>query len=936
MMQRMKDYMNKVQAFIIEKRNFSYWVVMVIALMMFANTELLSMIIPTWATYLINAVLIIVTTVYARLLIVNIKERIKEKKTADETKLYAFLEQSFKDTEAAVRNVDENVTNSTEFIKNELRSSMEMILTDIEAKKKDISEELASVQRHEAEAYELLKNRIDQFEAANKDQLENSTSKVLNSVKTTENSLKENLSEQTNLINRNAESNKININDSREALLQEIKSNGNKAEENTANINKNIEEVRNMLTESVTKLLETTDASLQTVQKENIDNIANQTKELIAKLDNILEENKHSFDENLEELEKSRDLVVEKLSTIDEANQVKTKEYYEIVEGKLASTDERLIKEFANIGTNIASRTSELIEKLDIVITENKNSSAINLEELQKTCDTIVDKIDAVDEANQMKTKEYHKGMEERLVSTDEKLMKKFENIGTSIANQTSELTEKLDTVIMENKNGSAAHLEELQKTRDIIVDKITNVDEANQVKEQEYYNSVEEKLNASDDKVLREFANIKELAKEMEEKRTEADSTAFDGVHAKANEILSSSGDLANKLNMVSETLEGFEQRTVSAIAESSATVSQEVKDGVIQSTSHMNDVSEKVIETIQKNDNDTVEKLNHQRQEILSAISGSEIKAQENYDSLVGVLSEVKISLNEVETEISNAEKGNAELTEELKKSIASEIQNIGDELSKIEGTQKDNVVQIMELVDSKLLELNQELVKQANSILDKSDENTDYVSEKYNRVFDQIQSVAKESKILINRVNDAIEENKNTIIQSQNVVTDSIGSHFQNVKNKEKELESFKAVVERNFLNISSELEITRGQLSSLNSLSVLIKNLSEKREDKVEKKQNRIETIEDPDSGLTVNNEYKQDKLVTSQMFRGSKKVYDVFYGNRGEIVSTKNYDESGKVSLEMTYHPNGQVKERIEYISGKAELSKFDANGNKIK
>lgn len=855
-MQRMKDYMNKVQAFIIERRNYWYWVVMVIALMMFANTELLSMIIPIWATYLINAVLIIVTTVYARLLIVNLKERIKEKKTEDESKLYAFLEQSFKNTDAAVRNVDENVTNSTEFIKKELCSSKEMILTDIEAKKNDIFEELATVQKHEDEAHELLKNRIEQLESSSKEHLENNTTKVLNTVKATEICLSERLSEQTDLMNGNAERNKTNIDESREALLQEIKSNGNKADENTTNINKNIKEVRNSLTESVTKLMETTDASLKTVKKESIDNIANQTKDLLAKLDNILAENKNSFDGNFEEIQKSRDLIVEKLRSIDEANQVRTKEYHDIVEGKLASTDERLIKEFANIGT--------------------------------------------------------------------------------SIANQTSELTEKIDTVIMENKSGSAANLEELQKTRDIIVDKITDVDQANQVKEQEYYNSVEEKLNASDDKVLREFANIKELAKEMEEKRKEADSIAVDGVHAKANEILSSSGDLANKLNMVSEALEGFEQRTVSAIAESSASVSQGVKDGVIQSTSHMNDVSERVIEIIQKNDKDTAEKLDYQSQEILSAISGSSTKAQENYDSLVGVLSEVKLSLNEVETEISNAEKGNAELTEELKKSIASELQNVGDELSKIEGIQKDNVVQIIELVDSKLLELNQELVKQANSILDKSDENTDYVSEKYNRVFDQIQSVAKESKILIKRVNDAIEENKNTIIQSQNAVTDSIGSHFQNVKNKEKELESLKAVVERNFINISSELEITRGQLSSLNSLSVLIKNLSEKREDKVEKKQNRIETIEDPDSGLTVKNEYKQDKLVTSQMFRGSKKVYDVFYGNRGEIVSTKNYDELGKVSLEMTYHSNGQVKERIEYISGKAELSKFDANGNKIK
>lgn len=855
-MQRMKDYMNKVQAFIVEKRNFWYWVVMVIALMMFANTELLSMIIPIWATYLINAVLIIVTTVYARLLIVNLKERIKEKKIEDESKLYAFLEQSFKNTDAAVRNVDENITNSTEFIKKELCSSKEMILTDIEAKKNDIFEELATVQKHEDEAHELLKNRIEQLESASKEHLENNTTKVLNTVKATEICLSERLSEQTDLMNRNAERNKTNIDESREALLQEIKSNGNKADENTTNINKNIKEVRNSLTESVTKLMETTDASLKTVKKESIDNIANQTKKLIAKLDNILAENKNSFDGNFEELQKSRDLIVEKLRSIDEANQVRTKEYHDIVEGKLASTDERLIKEFANIGT--------------------------------------------------------------------------------SIANQTSELTEKLDTVIMENKRGSAANLEELQKTRDIIVDKITDVDQANQVKEQEYYNSVEEKLNASDDKVLREFANIKELAKEMEEKRTEADSIAFDGVHAKANEILISSGDLANKLNMVSEALEGFEQRTVSAIAESSASVSQEVKDGVIQSTSHMNDVSERVIEIIQKNDKDTAEKLDYQSQEILSAISGSSTKAQENYDSLVSVLSEVNLLLNEVENEISIVEKGNAQLTEELKKSIASELQNVGDELSKIEGIQKDNVVQIIELVDSKLLELNQELVKQANSILDKSDENTDYVSEKYNRIFEQIQSVAKESKILINRVNDAIEENKNTIIQSQNAVTDSIGSHFQDVKNKEKELESLKAVVERNFLNISSELEITRGQLSSLNSLSILIKNLSEKREDKVEKKQNRIETIEDPDSGLTVKNEYKQDKLVTSQMFRGSKKVYDVFYGNRGEIVSTKNYDESGKVSLEMTYHPNGQVKERIEYISGKAELSRFDANGNKIK
>ena len=32
---------------------------------------------------------------------------------------------------------------------------------------------------------------------------------------------------------------------------------------------------------------------------------------------------------------------------------------------------------------------------------------------------------------------------------------------------------------------------------------------------------------------------------------------------------------------------------------------------------------------------------------------------------------------------------------------------------------------------------------------------------------------------------------------------------------------------------------------------------------------------------------------------------------------------------------MAYYANGQVKERREYISGRAEISKFDINGKKI-
>ena len=105
--------------------------------------------------------------------------------------------------------------------------------------------------------------------------------------------------------------------------------------------------------------------------------------------------------------------------------------------------------------------------------------------------------------------------------------------------------------------------------------------------------------------------------------------------------------------------------------------------------------------------------------------------------------------------------------------------------------------------------------------------------------------------------------------------------------------------------------------------------------EKTEKVEEKKSDRVELIKDSETGLDVKKTYKNNMLKQSSMFKGRRKVYDVEYGQKGEILKTKNYDQKGNLSIEMAYYANGQVKERREYISGRAEISKFDINGKKI-
>lgn len=370
---------------------------------------------------------------------------------------------------------------------------------------------------------------------------------------------------------------------------------------------------------------------------------------------------------------------------------------------------------------------------------------------------------------------------------------------------------------------------------------------------------------------------------------------------------------------------------------------------------------VEQSLIETDKENLEELKSEVEKANVEIKKTLGDMSTSNEENKEQVENILQEMSVATNNkllemnegitsriteysdklnnsLETlETSDIERENR-IKEIIQKVSDEQIKKIANKLEVLFEEQSDNVNTIIDTVNASIVQFNEELVKQSNAIQDLNDENTNFVTEKYNRVFEQIRVFSKDSKATLKNVKLAIDNNKDSIEKSEKKITNYIENYFNTIDDKAKEIDSLKNIVKRNYDIFNEQLEFTHNQLDSLNSLASIIKKMAEKPEksEKVEeKKSDRVELIKDSETGLDVKNTYKNNMLKQSSMFKGQRKVYDVEYGQKGEILKTKNYDQKGNLSIEMAYYANGQVKERREYISGKAEISKFDINGKKI-
>ena len=515
-----------------------------------------------------------------------------------------------------------------------------------------------------------------------------------------------------------------------------------------------------------------------------------------------------------------------------------------------------------------------------------------------------------------------------------------------------------------------------LKISTDLLNDKIAELDnnEANRRDEargelKQIIKSVEQSLIETDKENLEELKsevvkinteikkNLEDMSITNEENKTQVESILKEISRVTNNKLLEMNEGITNRITEYSEQLKNSFEILETSDGEREGRLKEELEN--------LKQTVSSVENNLQQINNDNLEelksevgKVNAEIQKILGDISSAN---EENKEQVENILQEMSVATNNkllemnegitsriteysdklnnsLETlETSDIERENR-IKEIIQKVSDEQIKKIANKLEVLFEEQSDNVNTIIDTVNASIVQFNEELVKQSNAIQDLNDENTNFVTEKYNRVFEQIRVFSKDSKATLKNVKLAIDNNKDSIEKSEKKITNYIENYFNTIDDKAKEIDSLKNIVKRNYDIFNEQLEFTHNQLDSLNSLASIIKKMAEKPEksEKVEeKKSDRVELIKDSETGLDVKNTYKNNMLKQSSMFKGRRKVYDVEYGQKGEILKTKNYDQKGNLSIEMAYYANGQVKERREYISGRAEISKFDINGKKI-
>ena len=515
-----------------------------------------------------------------------------------------------------------------------------------------------------------------------------------------------------------------------------------------------------------------------------------------------------------------------------------------------------------------------------------------------------------------------------------------------------------------------------LKISTDLLNDKIAELDnnEANRRDEargelKQIIKSVEQSLIETDKENLEELKsevvkinteikkNLEDMSITNEENKTQVESILKEISRVTNNKLLEMNEGITNRITEYSEQLKNSFEILETSDGEREGRLKEELEN--------LKQTVSSVENNLQQINNDNLEelksevgKVNAEIQKILGDISSAN---EENKEQVENILQEMSVATNnkllemnegitsritEYSDKLNNSletlEKSDIERENRIKEIIQKvsdeQIKKIANKLEVLFEEQSDNVNTIIDTVNASIVQFNEELVKQSNAIQDLNDENTNFVTEKYNRVFEQIRVFSKDSKATLKNVKLAIDNNKDSIEKSEKKITNYIENYFNTIDDKAKEIDSLKNIVKRNYDIFNEQLEFTHNQLDSLNSLASIIKKMAEKPEktEKVEeKKSDRVELIKDSETGLDVKNTYKNNMLKQSSMFKGRRKVYDVEYGQKGEILKTKNYDQKGNLSIEMAYYANGQVKERREYISGRAEISKFDINGKKI-
>ena len=390
---------------------------------------------------------------------------------------------------------------------------------------------------------------------------------------------------------------------------------------------------------------------------------------------------------------------------------------------------------------------------------------------------------------------------------------------------------------------------------------------------------------------------------------KNEGDEQAYEDVR---RQIISSEKNIISNSNEIGEK----EASNLKDIQSQIGELEQKVDDSV----DNTNNCTIQIVDKIEQSDTE--------QRKTASAAEGHIIsKADEAFayvgDRLEGISEAINNGSLACEERIGDAE---AKLTSMISSAAASgkaDMEAKAEELSNKASVMQNELARLM----IQLLDDQEEDAQKAKSASDGIFNQIVRFSNEARRQIESIQGSLDTSVRAIEAIKSAIDASANEQYSQTSLINDKVDTYSKTAGNYQKV--------------IFTRLDRLQDQVANLNSLSDVIKNFAAVQQQAAasEKKEpDRTEEIRDPETGITVFNHYKNNKLISSEMRKGRKKTYEVEYDAQGRIIHSRNFDANGLVSTDLQFYPNGQVKTRTERVTVDGKVmtvtSQFDEQGNK--
>lgn len=345
---------------------------------------------------------------------------------------------------------------------------------------------------------------------------------------------------------------------------------------------------------------------------------------------------------------------------------------------------------------------------------------------------------------------------------------------------------------------------------------------------------------------------------------------------------------------------------------------------------------ISKAINENDDRNKLDIIDSLNQLVEQSTTKVCDNLSEVNKSYEqALVEMKTEVTGNIEVINEEQTNLKKliGDA-IQKETEKSIA-----IFDQVSQLNGK--------LSVVQSETL---QTVVKQISEFKSAQDIQKESMEKRISHVNQQISNLEEHFSTSTSKLEQNLAQTLAKVASwhdSETQKADSIFAMVSKVHDLDSNLENATKHLIHQQAAFGQKFDVLSAQVTSINALVKLLRSneVSEGKQEKVSVEEThkgklRIEKIKDDENGIVIVNSYEGNVLKNSEMFNSGEKVYSADYDRKGAMVSSKNFDKKGRVVTEMTYYPNGAIKERRERVrkNGKevTEVSVFNQSGNKIK